>query len=240
MLQSLQKNDAPPLPLKGKLALITGASRGIGAAVARRYAQEGAHVVLVARSSKNLEQVDDAIREDTGRDDAATLVPLDLREGGLIDALGAQLYERFGKLDILVGNAAVLGELTPMAHLRPKLWDELIATNLTANYRLIRSMDPLLRQSESADVILVTSGVTRGTSPFWGGYAITKTALECMANTYRAEVEKTHINVHLVDPGVVQTHMRALAFPGEDAQQHPRATERSVTDRFVAPLLNRT
>ncbi len=199
--------------LAGRIALITGASRGIGAAVARRFAAEGAHVVLVARTVGGLEEVDDAIQAAGG---AATLVPLDLKEFDQIDRLGAALYERYQRLDILVGNAAQLGVLSPMGHIDPPVWEEVIAVNLTANWRLIRSMDPLLRAADAGRAIFVTSGVADGVFPYWGAYAASKAALEMMVRTYAGETAKTRVRVNLLDPGIVRTAMRAQAFPGED------------------------
>lgn len=199
--------------LRDRIALITGASRGIGAETAKVLAREGAHVILVARTVGGLEAVDDAIQQMGG---SATLVPLDLREHSLIDQLGATIYERWGKLDILVGNAGQLGNLTPLAHAEPKVWQQVIDVNLTANYRLIRSMDPLLRMSDSPRAIFVTSGVARGHPAYWGPYAASKAALEAMVYTYAEEVAGTPIRVNLFDPGNVRTAMRAQAFPGED------------------------
>jgi NAD(P)-dependent dehydrogenase (short-subunit alcohol dehydrogenase family) len=204
--------------LKDRLALITGASRGIGAAVARAYAREGAHVILVARTQGALEELDDEIADAGG---SATLVPMDLSEHDAIDDLGRQIYERWGRLDILVGNAAVLGDLTPVGHIDPKVWDQAMAINVTANWRLIRSMDPLLRQSDAGRAIFVTSGATRSLPPYWGIYNTTKAALEALVTTYAREIDKTSIRVNLVNPGPTRTRMRAAAFPGEDAMSLP-------------------
>lgn len=221
---------AGPSPrLEGRVALITGASRGIGAAVAKRFAAEGAHVILVARTVGGLEEVDDAIRARGGEE--ATLVPLDLTLLEAIDELGARVAERFGRLDILVGNAATLGVLSPMGHIDPEVWDQVIALNLTANWRLIRSFDPLLRESEAGRAIFVTSGVAGGVHPYWGAYAVSKAALEALVRTYAGEVTKTRVRVNLVDPGAVRTRMRAQAFPGEDPETLP--PPESVTDAFV-------
>lgn len=215
--------------LEGRIALVSGASRGIGAAVAKRYALEGAHVVLVARTVGGLEEVDDAIRAQGG---AATLVPLDLAEATKIDELGARLFERFGKLDILVGSAGTLGVLTPLTHMDPPVWDRVMAVNLTANWRLLRSMDPLLRRSDAGRAIFVTSGVTRGVFPFWGAYAVSKAALETLVRTYAAEVGEFGVRANIVDPGVVRTDMRAQAFPGEDPMTLP--PPEAITEAFVA------
>jgi len=214
--------------LQGRIALVTGASRGIGAAVARRYAAEGAHVVLVARTVGGLEETDDAIRAAGG---GATLVPLDLAEGIKIDELGARLFERFGKLDILVGNAGMIGVLTPLTHMDPQVWEKVVAINLTANWRLLRSMDPLLRRSDAGRAIFVTSGAARGVFPFWGAYATTKAALEMLVRTYAAEVAEFGLRANIVDPGVVRTAMRAQAFPGEDPMTLP--PPEAITEIFV-------
>ncbi len=223
------ETSAAPRRLAGRIALVTGASRGIGAAVARRFAAEGAQLVLVARTVGGLEEVDDAVRQAGGG--PATLVPLDLREFDKIDHLGASLYERFGRLDVLVGNAAVLGMLSPVGHVAPEIWNETVDVNLTANWRLIRSLDPLLRRSDAGRAIFVTSGAASGAFAYWGPYAASKAALESLVRTYAAEVEKTPVRVNLVDPGVVRTAMRAQAFPGEDPMSLP--PPEAVTDIFV-------
>lgn len=206
------------LPLAGRVALVTGASRGLGRAVVLELARRGAHVVAVARTVGGLEEVDDQIKALGG---AATLVPMDLKDVSAIDRLGAALFERWGRLDALVGNAGVLGALTPITHLQPKVWDELLQVNLTANWRLIRSMDPLLLASEAGRVVLVSSGAARKHTPFWGGYAATKAALESLALTYAAERDITKIRVNIFNPGPVRTAMRAKAFPGEDPMSLP-------------------
>ncbi len=198
--------------LQGRLALITGASRGIGAAVARRFAAEGAQVILTARTVGGLEEVDDRIRADGGS--TATLVPLDLRDFDKIDALGASLYERFGKLDVLVGNAGILGTLSPAGHIDPATWQAVMDTNVTANFRLIRSIDPLLRRSEAGRAIFVTSGAAARPIAYWGAYGTSKAALEMLVGIYAAETAKTEVRVNLLSPGVVRTNMRAQAFPG--------------------------
>jgi NAD(P)-dependent dehydrogenase (short-subunit alcohol dehydrogenase family) len=215
--------------LAEKVALITGASRGIGAAVAIRFAAEGAHVVLVARTVGGLEEVDDQIQKAGGR---ATLVPMDLMDHVKIDQMAAALHQRFERLDILVGNAAILGTLSPMGHIDPKEWERVIGVNLTANWRLIRAMDPLLRMADSGRAIFVTSGVARGVFPYWGAYAASKAGLENMVKTWAGEISKTSVRVNLIDPGIVRTRMRAQAFPGEDPQKLRPAE--AVTDDFVA------
>ena len=219
-----------PGRLEGRIALITGASRGIGAALAKRYAAEGAQVVLTARTQAGLEEVDDAIRTASGNTAQATLVPLDLKNGEDIDRLATAIAERFGKLDIMVANASILGDLSPVSHIEPKDWDEIVAVNLTANWRLVRAMEALLLRSEAGRAIFVTSGVAGGRA-YWGGYAITKTAIEALAITWAQEMDKTALRINTVNPGAVRTSMRAKAYPGEDP-----ATLRSpdeITDIFV-------
>ncbi len=223
--------------LDGCIALVTGASRGIGAAIARRYAAEGAHVVLCARTVGALEEIDDAIRAEGG---AATLAPLDLIDSDAIDNLGATLYQRFGRLDILVGNAGLLGGLSPVGHIEPQVWDAGIRINLSANYRLIRSFDPLLRQSQAGRAIFVTSGAAPGRA-FWGLYAAGKAGLEALVRSYAEEMENTSVRVNIVDPGAVRTGMRAEAFPGEDPETLPAPD--AITEVFVelgAPDCQRT
>ena len=198
--------------LAGKIALVTGASRGIGAAVAERFAEEGAHLILTARTVGGLEEMDDVIKAHGG---SATLVPLDLKNFEEINQMGAALHQRFGKLDILVANAATLGVLTPVAHMEPHVWEDAVKLNLTANYQLIRSLDPLLRAADAGRAIFVTSGASRGIA-FWGAYAATKAGLESLVKCYANEVENTAIRVNLLSPGATRTGMRAAAFPGED------------------------
>jgi NAD(P)-dependent dehydrogenase (short-subunit alcohol dehydrogenase family) len=219
--------------LAGRIALVTGASRGIGAAVAKRFAAEGAHVVLVARTQGGLEEVDDAIRDARGDGDeaGATLVPLDLTDYDEIDRMGAALYERFGRLDVLVGNAGILGELSPVGHIEPADWDAVMATNLTANWRLIRSLDPLLQASEAGRAIFVSSGVARKVFPYWGGYAVSKAALEMLVKIYAAENEQSNVNANILDPATVRTGMRAKAMPGEDPMTLPEP--QAIAEDFV-------
>jgi NAD(P)-dependent dehydrogenase (short-subunit alcohol dehydrogenase family) len=207
-----------PGRLSGRVALVTGASRGIGYAVASAIAAEGAHVVALARTVGGLEELDDVIRIAGG---TATLVPADLRDYPALDRLGAALFERFGKLDIFIGNGGILGRLTPLAHVDPKLWDEVMAVNVTANWRLIRSLDLLLRQSDSGRALFVTSGVARRVPAYWGPYAVSKAALEALVKTYAAETATTNLRVNLVSPGPVRTRMRAEAMPGEDPETLP-------------------
>jgi NAD(P)-dependent dehydrogenase (short-subunit alcohol dehydrogenase family) len=218
-----------PKLLAGRVALLTGASRGIGAAVARRYAAEGAHVILVARTVGGLEEVDDAVRAAGGR---ATLLTLDLADGARIDQLGPSIHERFGRLDIFVGNAATLGPLSPLGHIDAKDWDRVVAVNLTANWRLVRTLDPLLRRSEAGRAIFVTCAVTTAVFAYWGAYAASKAGLETLARTYAGEVSKTALRVNLVDPGIVRSRLRAAAFPLEDPAKLRAPDE--ITDPFVA------
>ena len=206
------------MKLKGRIALITGASRGLGAAVAVAFAREGAHCVLVARTVGGLEAVDDKVKAAGG---SATLVPLDITDGAGIDRLGAALYERFGRLDVLVGNAAVLGVLSPVGHIEPKTFDEVMAVNVTANWRLIRSFDPLLRASDAGRAIFLTSGAARRVLPYWGAYATSKAALDMLVGIYAAEVAHTQVRVNLYNPGPMRTGMRKQAFPGEDQDTLP-------------------
>lgn len=210
-----------------RTALVTGASRGIGRAAAIALAAAGAHVILVARTVGGLEEVDDEIQKAGGH---ATLVPLDLRDFPALDRLGASIYERWGKLDAFLGNAGVLGVLTPLTHLEPKVFQELVDVNVAANWRLIRSLDPLLRASDAGRALFLTTGAARKHTPYWGGYAFSKAALESLALTYAAECNGTNVKVNLLSPGPLRTRMRAKAMPGEDPEtlQPPEA---------VAPLI---
>jgi NAD(P)-dependent dehydrogenase (short-subunit alcohol dehydrogenase family) len=215
--------------LAGKVALITGASRGIGAAVALRFAGEGAHVVLVARTVGGLEEVDDAIRADGG---GATLVPLDLRDFARIDELGAALYQRYGRLDVLVGNAAEFGAMSPLGHIEPERWREIIDLDLTANWRLIRAMDPLLRRAPAGRAIFVTSRLGHDALPYYGAYAVAKAGLETLVRVYAGEIAaRTNIRANLIDPGIARTRLRAAIFPGEDPSSVPPPDR--VTDAFL-------
>lgn len=211
------------LPLKGRIALVTGATRGIGEAVALGLAQAGAHVIAVGRTQGALENLDDTIFKATGTH--ATLVPMDLREADGIDVLGAALHERFGKLDVLVGAAGVLGPLTPVGHLDPKGWDQIVSTNLTANWRLIRGMDPLLRRADAGRAIFLTSGAAVRPRAFWGAYGATKAALENLVAAYDDEMEHTTVRALSVDPGGMRTRMRAQAYPGENPETLPEPSE---------------
>ncbi|HEX4297564.1 MAG TPA: SDR family NAD(P)-dependent oxidoreductase [Devosia sp.] len=213
--------------LDGKIVLVTGASRGIGYQAALEAARRGAHVVAVARTVGGLEDLDDAIKTAGG---SATLVPLDLRDGDGIDRLGQSIFERWGRLDGLVGNAGVLGVLTPLAHLEPKEFEQTFAVNVTANYRLIRSLDLPLRQAPAGRAVFLTSGAARGPAAYWGLYAATKAALETLVRSYAAELEITTAKVNIFNPGRLRTAMHAKAFPGIDpAEIEPPAV--------VAPAL---
>ena len=214
--------------LHDRVALITGASRGIGAAVAKRFAAEGAHVVLVARTVGGLEEVDDEIKALGG---SATLVPCDLTEFDRLDQLGPPLLERFGKLDIFVGNAAILGTMTPLVQYDAKAWHDVFDVNVHANWRLMRVVEPLLRLSDAGRAILVSSAAARQPKAYWGAYAITKAALETMTQVWAAELANTSVRVNLLSPGPTRTQMRALAFPGEDPLS--LKTPVALTDTFL-------
>jgi NAD(P)-dependent dehydrogenase (short-subunit alcohol dehydrogenase family) len=211
------------LPLSNHIALVTGASRGIGRASALALAEAGAHVVAVARTAGALEELDDEIRRATGQ--PATLVPMDIGEGDGLDQLGLAIHQRFGRLDILVHAAAGLGALTPVAHVEPKHWDRLVAVNLTATWRLIRSVEPLLRASDRPRAIFLTTGRVARPKAFWGPYGATKAAVEHLVRTWADELEQTKVRAVLLDPGVMRTRMRAEAMPGEDPATLPDPSE---------------
>jgi NAD(P)-dependent dehydrogenase (short-subunit alcohol dehydrogenase family) len=206
------RNDIE-LPLTGNIALITGASRGIGAAVSVELARLGAHVVITARTQGGLEETDDAIRAVGG---SATLLPLDLADVEQIDALGPSLYQRFGRLDVLVHNAGALGRLTPVSHIMPKDWADVIAVNLTASWRLIRTSEPLLRNAPAGRAVFVTEDRARAPKAYWGAIGATKAAMEHLVLTWADEVRTTRLRVNLFDPGPTATRMRSQAMPGED------------------------
>jgi NAD(P)-dependent dehydrogenase (short-subunit alcohol dehydrogenase family) len=205
-------------PLEGRIALVTGASRGIGRAAAVALGAAGAHVILVARTVGGLEEADDAIRQAGG---SATLVPLNLKDFAALDRLGASIYERWGRLDAFLGNAGQLGALTPLGHLDPKVFQEILDVNVTANWRLIRSLDPLMKLSDAGRALFISSGAARKFTPYWGGYGMAKAALESLALTWAAECTQTKVRVNLLNPGPVRTAMRAKAFPGEDPMTLP-------------------
>jgi NAD(P)-dependent dehydrogenase (short-subunit alcohol dehydrogenase family) len=201
--------------LAGRIAVITGASRGIGAATAKIFAAEGAHVILVARTQGGLEEIDDEIRAAGG---TASLVPMDLTDYGKIDEMGATIFERYGKLDILIASAGLLGTMGPINHIDPKIWEQTLAVNVTANWRLIRSFDPLLRQSDAGRAIFLTSFAAQVHRAYWGIYATSKAALDMMVMTYAQEILKTNMTANLFNPGRTRTTMRAEAYPGEDPE----------------------
>ncbi|MEP9376791.1 SDR family NAD(P)-dependent oxidoreductase [Aquabacter sp. CN5-332] len=200
-------------PLADRIALVTGATRGIGAATAIALAEAGAHVVAVGRTEGALEEVDDAIKAKGG---SATLVPMDVTDYEAIDRLGGALYQRYGHLDVFVGNAGILGPVTPLGHVDPKDWDQALCVNVTANYRFVRSLDPLLRLSTAGRAVLVSSGAAHKARAYWGPYTITKAALEALGRTWAAETVTGNLKVNLFNPGPIRTRMRAKAFPGED------------------------
>ena len=202
-----------PLPLADRIALVTGASRGIGYATALALAKAGAHIVALARTVGGLEELDDAIKALGG---SATLVPLDLKDYQGIDRLGLALHERFGRLDVLIGNAGILGPLSPLGHVEERAWDEVMAVNVTANWRLIRAMDQLLQRSDAGRVVFISSGVAALALAYWGPYAVSKAALEVLARTYAAENATTNLRINVFTPGPIRTRMRAQAMPGED------------------------
>jgi NAD(P)-dependent dehydrogenase (short-subunit alcohol dehydrogenase family) len=222
-------SDEPKGKLAGRIAVITGASRGIGAATAKIFAAEGAQVILVARTQGGLEEVDDEIRAAGG---SATLVPMDLTDYDKIDEMGATIYERFGKLDILIANAGMLGTMGPINHIDPQIWEQAMAVNVTANWRLIRSFDPLLRQSDAGRAIFMTSFAAQVHRAFWGSYATTKAALDMMVKTYAQEILKTNVTANLFNPGRTRTKMRAEAYPGEDPEtvKSPEFTASQLVD----------
>ena len=221
-------------PLDGRLALVTGASRGIGAATAEALAKAGAHVILTARNSAGLEEVEDRIHAAGG---SATIAPMDLTDGENIGKLAAALAERWGKLDILVLNAAMLGALTPVQDIDAREYARLISLNLLANQALIAAFDPLLRKSDKAEVVALTSSVGAEPRAFWGAYGSSKAALETLLGAYADETAFTgKIRVHIVDPGATRTRMRALAFPGEDAEtlKGPEAVAEAIVARLLS------
>lgn len=208
-----------PLPLAGRIALVTGASRGIGRAAAMGLAAAGAHVIATARTQGGLEALDDDILAATGQ--RATLVPMDIRNGDGVDQLGRQIFDRWGRLDILVSSAGDLGSLTPVGHLEPRTFDRAVAVNLTANFRLMRSMEPLLRQSEAGRAVFLTTGLAREPRAFFAPYAASKAGLEALVACWADELAHTPVRVTLLSPGPMRTRMRAAAFPGEDPDDHP-------------------
>jgi NAD(P)-dependent dehydrogenase (short-subunit alcohol dehydrogenase family) len=225
---TVRESEMQQKPLADRIVLVTGASRGIGHAVALRLAEAGAHVIAVARTVGGLEELDDAIRTAGG---SATLVPLDLTDYAGIDRLGAALNERYQRLDVLVGNAGILGPVSPLGHVEPKAWDDVIAVNVTANWRLIRSMDPLLQRAQAGRAVFVTSGAASNARAYRGPYSISKAALDVLVRTYAAETASTPVRVNLFNPGPTRTRMRAAFMPGEDPATLPRPIE--VAEKIV-------
>jgi len=206
------------LPLAGRIALVTGASRGIGYAAALALAREGAHVVALARTVGGLEELDDAIK---AVGSTATLTPLDIRDFPALYKLAAALHERYGRLDVLVGNAAIGAVPSPLDHIEPKAWDEMMAINVTANWHLIRAMNPLLKRSEAGRAVFITSGAAWRARAYWAPYSVSKAALDVLVRTYAEETSSTAVRVNLFNPGPTRTKMRMLAMPGEDPMKLP-------------------
>ena len=200
-------------PLVGRVTLVTGASRGIGYQTAIALAKAGSHIIATARTQGGLEDLDDTIRKSGGE---CTIVPMDLKQADGIDQLGATIHERWGRLDGLLANAGVLGEMAPLPHITPKKWDETFAVNVTANFRLIRSLDSLLRASPAGRAVFVSSHSAVSRKAYWGLYAASKSALDAMVQSYAQETEQTNLRVNLINPGPIRTQMRAKAMPGED------------------------
>ena len=222
--------------LNGKLALVTGASRGIGAATAEALAGAGAHVILVARTASALEEVEDRIHQAGG---TATIAPIDLTDGESVGKLAGAVAERWTKLDVLVLNAAMLGSLTPVQDIDPKEYSRILSINLLANQALIAAFDPLLRAADKADVVALTSSVGAEPRAFWGAYVSSKAALETLLGAYADETEHMgRLRVHIVDPGATRTRMRALAFPGEEPEsvKPPEAVAKAILQRLTADL----
>jgi NAD(P)-dependent dehydrogenase (short-subunit alcohol dehydrogenase family) len=197
-----------------RIALVTGASRGIGRAAAIALGKAGCHVILSARTSGGLEEADDEIKAAGG---SSSILKLNLAHGPKIDALGPTLFQRWQRLDVLVAAGGILGRHSPLGHVPDDQWEQVMNINLTANWRLIRSLDPLLRRSESGRALFLTSRAVRRIRAYWGPYTVSKAALEALVKTYAAEVESTPVRANLLDPGATRTKMRAQAYPGEDA-----------------------
>jgi NAD(P)-dependent dehydrogenase (short-subunit alcohol dehydrogenase family) len=211
-----------PNPLADRIAFVTGASRGIGEAVALQLAEAGAHVIIAARTIGGLEDLDDKIKAAGG---TATLVPLDMKDIDGIARLALALNERYGRLDVLVGNAGMLNVPSPLPHIEPKVWDDVMAVNVTANWQLIRTLDPLLNRSQAGRAVFLTSGIASAPRPYFGLYAASKAALDIIARTYAAEVAQTKVRVNLFSPGRTRTRMMATAFPGVDPETLPLPEE---------------
>jgi NAD(P)-dependent dehydrogenase (short-subunit alcohol dehydrogenase family) len=209
-------------PLANRIALVTGASRGIGAATALALAKAGAHVVAVARTTGALEELDDQIRAAGG---SATLVPLDVTDTAGIARLAAALDQRYGRLDVLIGNAAILGDTSPLGHVEPKVWDQVMAINVSANWHFIRFLDPLLQKSDAGRAVFITSGAASNARAYRGTYSVSKAALDVLARTYAAETAATKVRVNLFNPGPTRTRMRAAVMPGEDPATLPKPAQ---------------
>lgn len=224
--------------LAGRVALVTGASRGIGYFLARELAACGAHVIAVARTTGGLEELDDEIKTGGG---TATLVPLDLTDMAGIDRMGGAIHERWSKLDILVANAGVLGTISPVGHVEAKVFDKVMAVNVTATWRLMRTTEPLLRASDAGRAIVLSSGAAHSCKPFWGPYSASKAAVEALARTWAAENEKFGLKVNSVNPGATRTAMRAQAMPGEDPETlpHPQEVAKTILP-LASPALKET
>jgi NAD(P)-dependent dehydrogenase (short-subunit alcohol dehydrogenase family) len=217
-------------PLSDRFALVTGASRGIGAAVALELAKVGAHVVAAARTVGGLEELDDKIKAVGG---SATLVPLDMKDSDGIARLALALKERYGRLDVLVGNAGILRTPTPLGHIEPKDWDDIFAVNVTANWQIIRAFDPLLKLSDAGRAVFITSAIATLARAYFGAYAVSKAALDIMVRTYAAECAQTNVRANLFSPGQTRTRMMATAFPGVDPLTLPTPEEVAKT---IVPL----
>ncbi|MBL0371200.1 SDR family NAD(P)-dependent oxidoreductase [Rhizobium sp. KVB221] len=226
------------LDLSGRIAVVTGASRGIGYFTALELARAGAHVIACARTVGGLEDLDDSIKALGG---SATLVPFDLADMNAIDALGGAIFERWGKLDILVANAGVLGTISPIGHVEAKVFEKVMTVNVTATWRLIRSLDPLLQKSDQGRALILTSSLAHRCKPFWGPYSASKAAVEALARTWANEIERLPLKVISVDPGGTRTAMRAQAYPGEDPETlpHPHEVARVIAG-LAGPDMNET
>jgi NAD(P)-dependent dehydrogenase (short-subunit alcohol dehydrogenase family) len=226
------------IDLKGRIALVTGASRGIGYFTALELAKAGAHVIACARTVGGLEDLDDAIKAIGG---TATLVPFDLADMNAIDGLGASINERWGKLDILVANAGVLGVISPVGHIEAKVFEKVMTVNVTATWRLIRSVEPLLLKSDAGRALILSSGAAHSCRPFWGAYSMSKAAVEALARTWAAETQRTALRINSVNPGATRTAMRAQAVPGEDPDILPHPSQvAAALMQLTSPALTET
>jgi NAD(P)-dependent dehydrogenase (short-subunit alcohol dehydrogenase family) len=216
----------------GKITLVTGATRGLGRAVALALAREGAHVVMIGRTVGALEEVDDEIRK-LGA--SSTLVAMDLRNGEKLDALGPSMFQRWDRLDVLIANAGVLGPVSPLNHVTTEAWAEVIDINLTANWRLIRTLDPLLRRSAAGRALFVSSGAAQRIRAYWGPYAVSKAGLEALVKSYACEIANTNVRANIVNPGPMRTAMRAKAYPGEKPEAVP--APEAIAERLIELVL---